>query len=159
MRSRPEAAKTKHIVSPVAGHADIMVVPDLEAGNMLAKQLEYLADATGAGIVLGARVPIILTSRADNTLAPHGLLRRRAAAGAPPARRASHDRRHPGAQCRLVEHQVRVCSHSRPPARVTRRFTTARSRVSATPDTLHGSHKDAAGKPVAETALGAKVTA
>jgi len=63
------AAKTKHIVSPVAGQADIMIVPDLEAGNMLAKQLEYLADATGAGIVLGARVPIILTSRADNTLA------------------------------------------------------------------------------------------
>jgi phosphotransacetylase/acyl dehydratase len=63
------AAKTKHIVSPVAGQADIMIVPDLEAGNMLAKQLEYLADATGAGIVLGARVPIILTSRADTTLA------------------------------------------------------------------------------------------
>jgi phosphate acetyltransferase len=63
------AAKTKHIVSPVAGQADIMIVPDLEAGNMLAKQLEYLADATGAGIVLGARAPIILTSRADTTLA------------------------------------------------------------------------------------------
>jgi phosphate acetyltransferase len=62
------AAKTKHIVSPVAGQADIMIVPDLEAGNMLAKQLEYLADATGAGIVLGARVPIVLTSRADTTL-------------------------------------------------------------------------------------------
>jgi phosphate acetyltransferase/phosphate butyryltransferase len=60
-----EAAKTKGIVSPVAGHADILVVPDLEAGNMLAKQLEYLADAQMAGIVLGARVPIILTSRAD----------------------------------------------------------------------------------------------
>jgi len=63
------AAKTKHIVSPVAGQADIMLVPDLEAGNMLAKQLEYLADATGAGIVVGARVPIVLTSRADTTLA------------------------------------------------------------------------------------------
>jgi phosphate acetyltransferase len=63
-----DAAKTKHIVSPVAGQADILVVPDLEAGNMLAKQLEYLADASGAGIVLGARVPIILTSRADKTL-------------------------------------------------------------------------------------------
>jgi phosphotransacetylase/acyl dehydratase len=63
------AAKTKHIVSPVAGQADIMIVPDLEAGNMLAKQLEYLTDATGAGIVFGARVPIILTSRADTTLA------------------------------------------------------------------------------------------
>jgi phosphate acetyltransferase/phosphate butyryltransferase len=67
-----EAAKTKGIVSPVAGQADIFVVPDLEAGNMLAKQLEYLADAEIAGIVLGARVPIILTSRADNTLARQG---------------------------------------------------------------------------------------
>lgn len=63
-----EAAKTKGIVSPVAGKADILVVPDLEAGNMLAKQLEYLGEADAAGIVLGARVPIILTSRADNTL-------------------------------------------------------------------------------------------
>jgi phosphate acetyltransferase len=63
-----EAAKTKGIVSPVAGKADIFVVPDLEAGNMLAKQLEYLGEADAAGIVLGARVPIILTSRADNTL-------------------------------------------------------------------------------------------
>jgi phosphate acetyltransferase len=64
-----EAAKTKGIVSPVAGQADIFVVPDLEAGNMLAKQLEYLAEAEVAGIVIGARVPIILTSRADKTLA------------------------------------------------------------------------------------------
>jgi phosphate acetyltransferase len=63
-----DAAKIKHIVSPVAGQADILVVPDLEAGNMLAKQLEYLAEAEGAGIVLGARVPIVLTSRADNAL-------------------------------------------------------------------------------------------
>ena len=63
-----EAAKTKGITSPVAGRADIFVVPDLEAGNMLAKQLEYLAEAEVAGIVLGARVPIILTSRADKTL-------------------------------------------------------------------------------------------
>ena len=67
-----EAAKTKGIVSPVAGHADILVVPDLEAGNMLAKQLEYLAAAEIAGIVLGARVPIILTSRADKTVARLG---------------------------------------------------------------------------------------
>jgi phosphate acetyltransferase len=67
-----EAAKTKGIVSPVAGQADIFVVPDLEAGNMLAKQLEYLAEADVAGIVLGARVPIILTSRADKTLARLG---------------------------------------------------------------------------------------
>ncbi len=64
-----EAAKTKNIVSPVAGKADILVVPDLEAGNMLAKQLVYLAGADSAGIVLGARVPIILTSRADGALA------------------------------------------------------------------------------------------
>jgi phosphate acetyltransferase/phosphate butyryltransferase len=64
-----EAARTKGIVSPVAGQADILVVPDLEAGNMLAKQLEYLAGAQTSGIVLGARVPIVLTSRADNPLA------------------------------------------------------------------------------------------
>jgi phosphotransacetylase len=64
-----EAARTKGIVSPVAGQADILIVPDLEAGNMLAKQLEYLAGAQTSGIVLGARVPIVLTSRADNPLA------------------------------------------------------------------------------------------
>jgi phosphate acetyltransferase len=61
-----EAAAVKHIVSAVAGDADILPVPDLEAGNMLAKELTFLADADAAGIVLGARVPIILTSRADN---------------------------------------------------------------------------------------------
>ncbi|WP_372395735.1 bifunctional enoyl-CoA hydratase/phosphate acetyltransferase [Azospirillum sp. HJ39] len=61
-----EAARTKGINSPVAGQADILLVPDLEAGNMLAKQLSFLANADAAGIVLGARVPIILTSRADN---------------------------------------------------------------------------------------------
>ena len=60
------AAKIKGISSPVAGDADILVVPDIEAGNILAKQLEYLADAHAAGIVLGARVPIVLTSRADS---------------------------------------------------------------------------------------------
>jgi phosphate acetyltransferase/phosphate butyryltransferase len=60
------AARTKGIVSPVAGAADILVVPDLESGNMLAKQLEYLGGAASAGIVLGARVPIVLTSRADS---------------------------------------------------------------------------------------------
>jgi phosphate acetyltransferase len=60
------AAKTKQIDSPVAGLADILVVPDLEAGNMLAKSLVFMADADAAGIVLGARVPIILTSRADS---------------------------------------------------------------------------------------------
>lgn len=62
----PEAAAVKHIKSPVAGDADILLVPDLEAGNMLAKELTFLANADAAGIVLGARVPIILTSRADN---------------------------------------------------------------------------------------------
>jgi len=61
-----QAARTKQIVSPVAGRADILLVPDLEAGNMVAKQLQYLAGADSAGIVLGARVPIVLTSRADS---------------------------------------------------------------------------------------------
>ncbi|MFN9506038.1 MAG: bifunctional enoyl-CoA hydratase/phosphate acetyltransferase, partial [Rubrivivax sp.] len=60
-----EAARVKGIRSDVAGDADILLVPDLESGNMLAKQLEYLAGAAGCGIVLGARVPIALTSRAD----------------------------------------------------------------------------------------------
>jgi phosphate acetyltransferase len=67
-----EAALIKGIVSPVAGHADILLVPDVEAGNMLAKQLEYLAGAQMAGIVLGARVPVILTSRSDPELARLG---------------------------------------------------------------------------------------
>lgn len=62
----PEAARIKGIKSPVAGQAQILVVPDLEAGNMLAKNLTFLSHADAAGIVLGARVPIILTSRADN---------------------------------------------------------------------------------------------
>jgi phosphate acetyltransferase/phosphate butyryltransferase len=61
----PEAARIKGIVSPVAGQADILVVPDLESGNMLAKQLEFMGHADSAGIVMGAQVPIILTSRAD----------------------------------------------------------------------------------------------
>ena len=61
----PHAAEIKHITSAVAGQADILVAPDLESGNMMAKQLEYLAGASGAGVVLGARVPIALTSRAD----------------------------------------------------------------------------------------------
>ena len=61
-----EAARTKGIVSPVAGQADILLVPDLEAGNMLAKQLIYFGGADAAGLVLGARVPIILTSRSDS---------------------------------------------------------------------------------------------
>ncbi|MFD2239123.1 bifunctional enoyl-CoA hydratase/phosphate acetyltransferase [Aureimonas populi] len=60
-----EAAHTKGIVSPVAGRADILIAPNIEAGNMIAKQLAYLANAQSAGIVMGARVPIMLTSRAD----------------------------------------------------------------------------------------------
>ena len=64
-----EAATIKNIVSPVAGRANVLVVPDLEAGNMLAKSLSFLAGADAAGIVLGARVPIILTSRADSVTA------------------------------------------------------------------------------------------
>jgi phosphate acetyltransferase len=64
----PEAASIKHIVSPVAGRANVLIVPDLEAGNMLAKSLSFLAGADAAGIVLGTRVPIILTSRADSLL-------------------------------------------------------------------------------------------
>ena len=63
-----EAAKVKQIASPVAGRANVLVAPDLEAGNMLAKSLSFLADADAAGIVLGARVPIVLTSRADDLL-------------------------------------------------------------------------------------------
>ncbi len=64
----PEAAAIKNLTSPVAGRANVILVPDLEAGNMLAKSLTFLAGADAAGIVLGARVPIILTSRADSVL-------------------------------------------------------------------------------------------
>ncbi|WP_431822400.1 phosphate acetyltransferase [Burkholderia sp. F1] len=63
-----DAAELKHIDSPVAGRANVLVVPDLEAGNMLAKSLSFLAGADAAGIVLGARVPVILTSRADSVV-------------------------------------------------------------------------------------------
>jgi phosphotransacetylase len=61
-----QAAKTKGIVSQVSGDVDILLAPDLEAANMLFKQLTYLAGAEGAGIVLGTRIPIVLTSRADS---------------------------------------------------------------------------------------------
>lgn len=61
----PESATTKGIVSEVAGQADILIVPDIESGNMLAKQLFYLSNAQSAGVVMGARVPIILTSRSE----------------------------------------------------------------------------------------------
>ena len=64
----PEAVRIKGIASPVAGQADILVVPDLEAGNMLAKNLTFLANADAAGVVLGARVPVVLTSRADSVM-------------------------------------------------------------------------------------------
>ena len=63
-----DAARAKHILSPVAGQADILVVPDIESGTMLVKQLVYFADALGAGIVLGARVPIALPNRGDDRL-------------------------------------------------------------------------------------------
>lgn len=65
----PDAVRIKGIASEVAGQADILAVPDLESGNMVAKQLEYLAGASGSGLVLGARVPIALTSRADGPMA------------------------------------------------------------------------------------------
>jgi phosphate acetyltransferase len=64
-----KAAQIKQIDSPVAGRANVLVVPDLEAGNMLAKSLTFLAGADSAGIVLGAKVPIVLTSRADSVQA------------------------------------------------------------------------------------------
>src|SRR5262245_22703818 len=64
-----ESVAIKKIDSPVAGRANVLLVPDLEAGNMLAKSLSFLAGADAAGIVLGARVPIILTSRADSVMA------------------------------------------------------------------------------------------
>ena len=65
----PEAARIKGIVSPVAGRANVLIVPDLDAGNMLAKSLSFLAQAYAAGVVLGAKVPIVLTSRADSRTA------------------------------------------------------------------------------------------
>ena len=85
-----EAARIKKIQSDVAGQADILAVPDLESGNMLAKQLEHLAGATGSGVVLGARVPIALTSRADGPLAR--------VASALLAQLIAHDRRKAAAQ-------------------------------------------------------------
>ena len=84
-----DAAKIKGIVSEVAGDPDILLAPDLEAGNMVAKQLSFLAKADSAGLVLGARVPVILTSRADS-------LRSRIASCAVAAL-AAHGRRRSGA--------------------------------------------------------------
>ena len=106
-----KAANIKELVSPVAGQADILVVPDLESGNMLAKQLEYLADAHPAGLVLGARVPIILTSRADNQRA--GRVWPPVESPWLPTRRCRsisvdkrHERFHPRSECRLVKRQI-----------------------------------------------------
>jgi phosphotransacetylase len=81
-----DAARTKGIESEVAGDPDILLVPDLEAGNMLAKQLSFLANADSAGLVLGARVPVILTSRADSV--------RSRIASCAVAMLAAHARRH-----------------------------------------------------------------
>ena len=88
----PEAAAIKHIVSAVAGRANVLVAPDLEAGNMLAKSLSFLGGADAAGIVLGARVPIILTSRADLSADPSGVMRgRRSGRGGAPGQRGRGD--------------------------------------------------------------------
>jgi phosphate acetyltransferase len=82
-----DAARIKGIASPVAGHADILLVPDLEAGNMLAEQLIHFAGAIAAGLVLGARVPIVLTGRADPLTAriASAALAKLAAAPRPPS--------------------------------------------------------------------------
>ena len=125
------AAKTKHIVSPVAGDADILVVPDMEAGNMLAKQLTYLAGADAAGIVLGARVPIMLTSRADGSLARTGVLRAGAALRAPANRARALTAAILVAQRGLLEHQIRASTTR--PATTTARSTAAASTASAMP--------------------------
>ena len=106
-----DAAKIKGITSEVAGDPDILLAPDLEAGNILAKQLSFLANADSAGLVLGARVPIILTSRADSV--------RSRIASCAVAVLAAHARRQPRSdqvtargrlrprpQCRLVEPEV-----------------------------------------------------
>ena len=114
----PEAARIKGIKSPVAGQAQILVVPDLEAGNMLAKNLTFLSRADAAGIVLGARVPVILTSRADNVrtrmascavamLMAHSPQGERADSG------LSDERNHPCAQRGQLEHQVPALCHCR----------------------------------------------
>ena len=108
----PEAARIKGIKSEVAGRAQILVVPDLEAGNMLAKNLSFMAKADSAGIVLGARVPIILTSRADSvrsrmaSCAAAVLYAACAARRQPRCRRRDADGYDPGRQCRLIQRQV-----------------------------------------------------
>jgi phosphate acetyltransferase len=87
------AARTKGIKSPVAGRADILMVPNIESGNMLAKQLQYFAGADSAGVVLGARVPVVLTSRADNVRMRIG--------SAAVAKLLAHARRKPGWRSQL----------------------------------------------------------
>ena len=104
------AAKTKGIKSAVAGHADILVVPDLESGNMVAKQLEYLANALTAGIVLGTRVPIVLTSRADTAETRIASCVIAALVAHANRNQGKHlnDTRHPHHQRRIVLDQVRA---------------------------------------------------
>ena len=120
----PEAAEIKKIVSPVAGRANVLIVPDLEAGNMLAKSLSFLAQADAAGIVLGAKVPIILTSRADSVTTR--LASCAVAALVAQARRESaakaiaDDRRDRRPQRRLVEHQVLAVRRAQRRARARR---------------------------------------
>ena len=103
--ARPSAAKTKGIHSLVAGRADNLVVPNIESGNILAKELTYVAQAQGAGLVLGAKAPVLLTSRADDDrallLLRGGLLyahcRRPARAAVPAPRRRAPRRRNDAA--------------------------------------------------------------
>ena len=108
----PEAARIKGIKSEVAGRAQILVVPDLEAGNMLAKNLTFLSKADAAGIVLGARVPIILTSRADSvrtrmaSCAVAVLFADARRRSSPAFRRRDRHGYDPCRQCRLIERQV-----------------------------------------------------
>ncbi len=130
------AARIKGIVSPVAGQADILVVPDLESGNMLAKQLEFLGGAASAGIVLGARVPIILTSRADSretriASCAVAVLRRPALPSASAMTRPASS--HPCPQCRLVEPEVRPVRCRPPQAAAAAALARHASRASAEP--------------------------
>ena len=142
-----EAAGIKKIKSPVAGRANVLIVPDLEAGNMLAKSLLPREGRLG-GIVLGAKVPIMLTSRADSAwrVSRRARWRRswRSSGATPPPRRSPHERRDPGPQRRLVEHQVLAFSESArsrlSPAGRWRQSTPSRSSLRA----------DAAGKQLAE---------
>ena len=113
----PKAAAIKGIASPVAGQADILIVPDLEAGNMLAKNLSFMANADAAGVVLGARVPIILTSRADSVrarLASCAVAALYAHARSSCSSRIARRMTRPRRQCRQLEHQVPALRGRRP---------------------------------------------